>query len=125
MNLKLNFTHGNQHSQKAVKNTNRNSETRSNLQKTQDPRGREINQVSKEKDLRERNKKIASRKNLLMNHLKVILILFLQNISSEIIHADVVVSAMIDEASSISSEIVEQIEFLPEVFLKYLNWLTQ
>ena len=60
-----------------------------------------------------------------MNHLKVILILFLQNISSEIIHADVVVSAMIDEASSISSEIVEQIEFLPEVFLKYLNWLTQ
>ena len=60
-----------------------------------------------------------------MNHLKVILILFLQKISSEIIHADVVVSAMIDEASSISSEIVEQIEFLPEVFLKYLNWLTQ
>ena len=38
-----------------------------------------------------------------MHHLKVILTLLLKNISSEIIHADVVVNAINDEVSSISS----------------------
>ena len=60
-------------------------------QKTQDPN----------------NKKSVLWKNLLMNHLKVKLILLLKNISSEIIHADVVVNAMNDEVSSICSKIVE------------------
>ena len=37
------------------------------------------------------------------DHLKVILTLLLKNISSEVIHADVVVNAMNDKISSISS----------------------
>ena len=60
---------------------------------------REKNQVSKGKSLRKWNKKIASRKKLLMHHLKVMLILLLKNTSSEIIHPDVVVNAMNDEVS--------------------------
>ena len=52
-----------------------------------------------------------------MHHLKVILILLLKNITSEIIHADVVVNAMSDEISSIYSQIVQQIEIIREVVL--------
>ena len=63
-------------------------------QKIQDPRerGKEWNQVVKEKSLRKKNKKYVSRRKLLMHHLKVILILLLKNILSEILHADVVVN---------------------------------
>ena len=43
--------------------------------------------------------------------------LLLKNISSEIIHADVAVNAMNDEVSSISFQIVEQIEVILEVTL--------
>ena len=53
---------------------------------------RERNQVRKEKSLRKKNKKIVSRKKLLMDHFKVILILLLKNISLEILHDDVVVN---------------------------------
>ena len=52
-----------------------------------------------------------------MHPLKVILILLLKNITSEIIHADVVVNAMNDEISSIYSLIVQQIEIILEVVL--------
>ena len=45
------------------------------------------------------------------------LILLLKNISSEIIRSDAVVNAMNDEVSSVSSQIVEQIEVIPEVVL--------
>ena len=45
------------------------------------------------------------------------LILLLKNISSKIIHSDAVVNAMDDEVSSVSSQIVEQIEVIPEVVL--------
>ena len=79
---------------------------------------REKNRVSKGKSLRKWNKKIASRKKLLMHHLKVILILLLKNTSSKIIHPDVVVNAVNDEVSSISSQIVEQIEGIPEKIFK-------
>ena len=41
----------------------------------------------------------------------------LKNISSEIIRSDAVVNAMNDEVSSVSSQIVEQIEVIPEVVL--------
>ena len=58
-----------------------------------------------------------------MHHLKVILILLLKNISSEIIHPDVVVNAMNDQVSSISSQIVEQIEVIPEVALSKVSKL--
>ena len=90
-------------------------------------RERERNEVRKAKSLRKRNKKIASKKKLLMHHLKVILILLLKNISSEIIHPDVVFNAMNDEVSSISSQIVKQIEVIPELvlFLIKLSWLTR
>ena len=63
------------------------------------------------------NKKIASRKKLLMHYLKVISILLLKNISQEIIHPDVAVNAMNDKVSSISSKTGEQIEAIPEVLL--------
>ena len=56
-----------------------------------------------------------------MDHLKVILILLLENISSEILHADIVVND--DEVSSISSQIVEQIEVTPEVVLSEVSKL--
>ena len=52
-----------------------------------------------------------------MYHLKVILILWLKNISSEIIHADVVLIGINDAITSISSRIVEQIEVIPESVL--------
>ena len=55
-----------------------------------------------------------------MHHLKVILILLLKNI---IIHADVVVSAMNDEVSAISSQIVEQIEVILEIVLSEVSKL--
>ena len=41
---------------------------------------------------RKKNKKSVLGKKLLMDHLKVMLILLLENISSEILHADVVVN---------------------------------
>ena len=63
-------------------------------QKIQNQRERERNQVSEKRSLRKRNKKIALRKKFFMHHLKVILILLLENISSEIIHPDVVITAM-------------------------------
>ena len=49
--------------------------------------------------------------------MKVILILLLKNILLEIIHPEVVVNAMNDKVSSISSQIIEQIEVIPEVVL--------
>ena len=52
-----------------------------------------------------------------MQHLKVMLILLLRNISSEIIHADDVVHAMNDEISQTSSQIVKKIEAILEVIL--------
>ena len=55
-----------------------------------------------------------------MHHLKVILILLLKNI---IIYADVVVSAMNDEVSAISSQIVEQIEVILEIVLSEVSKL--
>ena len=58
-----------------------------------------------------------------MSHLKVILILLSKNISSEITHADVVVKAMNDEISSISSQSVEQIKIFPEVVLSEVSKL--
>ena len=51
------------------------------------------------------------------------LILLLKNISSEIIHSDVVVNAMNDEVSSVSSQTVEQIEVIPEVVLSKVSKL--
>ena len=51
------------------------------------------------------------------------LILLLKNISSEIIHSDSVVNAMNDEVSSVSSQIVEQIEVIPEVVLSKVSKL--
>ena len=51
------------------------------------------------------------------------LILLLKNISSEIIHSDSVVYAMNDEVSSVSSQIVEQIEVIPEVVLSKVSKL--
>ena len=85
-------------------------------------RRREKNQVGKEKRLRKKNKKKKTKKNVsrkkfLMYHLKVILILWLKNISSEIIHADVVLIGINDAITSISSRIVEQIEVIPESVL--------
>ena len=64
-----------------------------------------------------KQKKNVSRKKLFMYHLKVILILWLKNISSEIIHADVVLIGINDAITSISSRIVEQIEVIPESVL--------
>ena len=58
-----------------------------------------------------------------MSHLKVILIPLSKNISSEITHADVVVKAMNDEISSISSQSVEQIKIFPEVVLSEVSKL--
>ena len=91
-------------------------------------RRREKNQVGKEKRLRKKNKKKktkknVSRKKLLMYHLKVILILWLKNISSEIIHADVVLIGINDAITSISSRIVEQIEVIPESVLSKVSKL--
>ena len=51
------------------------------------------------------------------------LILLLKNISSEIIRSDAVVNAMNDEVSSVSSQIVEQIEVIPEVVLSKVSKL--
>ena len=67
--------------------------------------------------------KNVSRKKLLMYHLKVILILWLKNISSEIIHADVVLIGINDAITSISSRIVEQIEVIPESVLPKVSKL--
>ena len=91
-------------------------------------RRREKNQVGKEKRLRKKKKKKktkknVSRKKLLMYHLKVILILWLKNISSEIIHADVVLIGINDAITSISSRIVEQIEVIPESVLSKVSKL--
>ena len=91
-------------------------------------RRREKNQVGKEKRLGKKNKKKktkknVSRKKLLMYHLKVILILWLKNISSEIIHADVVLIGINDAITSISSRIVEQIEVIPESVLSKVSKL--
>ena len=91
-------------------------------------RRREKNQAGKEKRLRKKNKKKktkknVSRKKLLMYHLKVILILWLKNISSEIIHADVVLIGINDAITSISSRIVEQIEVIPESVLSKVSKL--
>ena len=58
-----------------------------------------------------------------MYHLKVILILWLKNISSEIIHADVVLIGINDAITSISSRIVEQIEVIPESVLSKVSKL--
>ena len=70
-----------------------------------------------------KQKKNVSRKKLLMYHLKVILILWLKNISSEIIHADVVLIGINDAITSISSRIVEQIEVIPESVLSKVSKL--
>ena len=51
------------------------------------------------------------------------LILLLKNISSEIIRSDAVVNAMNDEVSSVPSQIVEQIEVIPEVVLSKVSKL--
>ena len=51
------------------------------------------------------------------------LILLLKIISSEIIHSDSVANAMNDEVSSVSSQIVEQIEVIPEVVLSKVSKL--
>ena len=65
----------------------------------------------------EKKQKSVLRKKLQLRHLKVILILLLRNMSSEIIHADVVVNEINDKMSSISSQIAEQIEVILEVVL--------
>ena len=72
---------------------------------------------------KKKTKKNVSRKKLLMYHLKVILILWLKNISSEIIHADVVLIGINDAITSISSRIVEQIEVIPESVLSKVSKL--
>ena len=74
-------------------------------QKFQDPR---------EPKLARKKVWVKRTKKVLMDHFKVVSILLLKNISSEITHANFVVSAMNDEVSSISSQLVEQIE----IFLK-------
>ena len=58
-----------------------------------------------------------------MNHLKVILILLLKNISSEIIRPDIVANAINDEISSISSQIAKQTEVILEVLLSDISKL--
>ena len=58
-----------------------------------------------------------------MNHLKVILILLLKNISSEIIRPDIVANAINDEISSISSQIAKQTEVILEVVLSDISKL--
>ena len=64
-----------------------------------------------------------------MHYLKVILILLLKNISSEVVHlynyTDLVVNATNDEVSSISSQIDEQIKVLLEVVLSKVSKLVQ
>ena len=70
-----------------------------------------------------KSKKNVSRKKLMMYHLKVILILWLKNISSEIMHADVVLIGINDAITSISSRIVEQIEVIPESVLPKVSKL--
>ena len=71
--------------------------------KIQDPRQIKL---SKKKVWEKRTKKKSVlRKKHLMHHLKVILIMLLKNISSEIIHADVLANAMNDEVSSVFSQI--------------------
>ena len=64
-----------------------------------------------------------------MHYLKVILILLLKNISSEVVHlynyTDLVVNAMNDEVSSISSQIDEQIKVLLEAVLSKVSKLVQ
>ena len=62
----------------------------------------------------EKEKNRVLRKELLMQHLKVMLIL---KFSSETIHADDVVHAMNDEISQTSLQIVKQIEAILEVIL--------
>ena len=78
---------------------------------------------TEEKEQKKKTKKNVSRKKLLMYHLKVILILWLKNISSEIIHADVVLIGINDAITSISSRIVEQIEVIPESVLSKVSKL--
>ena len=64
-----------------------------------------------------------------MHYLKVILILLLKNISSEVVHlyhyTDLVVNATNDEVSSISSQIDEQIKVLLEAVLSKVSKLVQ
>ena len=56
-----------------------------------------------------------------MHHLKVILIPLLKNISSEILHADVVVTEWWSITKS--SQIAEQIEVIPELVLSEVSKL--
>ena len=53
---------------------------------------RERTHVGKEKKSEEKEQKGVLRKKLLMHHLKVVLILLLKNILSEILHVDAVVN---------------------------------
>ena len=53
---------------------------------------REKTHVGKEKMSEEKEQKGVLRKKLLMHHLKVVLILLLKNILSEILHVDAVVN---------------------------------
>ena len=72
---------------------------------------------------KEQQKKNVSRKILLMYHLKVILILWLKNISSEVIHADVVLIGTNDAITSVSSRILEEIEVIHESVLSKVSKL--
>ena len=74
-------------------------------------------QGEKTEEKEQKQEKNASRMKLLIYHLKVILILWLKNISSEIIHADVVLIGINDAITSISSRIVKQIKDIPESVL--------
>ena len=58
-----------------------------------------------------------------MHHLKVILILLLKKISTEIVHANVLVNAMNYEVLSISSQTVAQIEIILKVILSEVSKL--
>ena len=87
--------HSSQLKNKIQLETQKQDET---CQKIQDPRkrkrqtGREKTHVGKEKKSEEKEQKGVLRKKLLMHHLKVVLILLLKNILSEILHVDAVVN---------------------------------
>ena len=80
-------------------------------------------QGEKTEEKEQQQKKNVSRKILLMYHLKVILILWLKNISSEVIHADVVLIGTNDAITSVSSRILEEIEVIHESFLSKVSKL--
>ena len=80
--------------------------------------------LARKKVSRKRRKKSVLRKKLLMHHLKVILMLLLKKISTEIVHANVLVNAMNYEVSSTLLKLSHKLKlFLKQFYQKYLSWM--